>query len=100
MVAHMRASLFLTNHSLVLIQIWREPDITVRAIAEQVGITERATHRIIRDLMARGCVVRRREGRKNHYVIHDNIPMRHPLVARFQIGELLKALGGTPGRSR
>jgi DNA-binding MarR family transcriptional regulator len=95
---HIAPSMFLTNHALVLIQIWREPDLTVRAIAERVGITERATFRILGDLLERGCVQRRREGRRNHYVVQDNVRMRHPLVADYEISELLKALGGVQGR--
>jgi len=94
-----KPSMFLTNHALVLIQIWREPDLTVRAIAESVGITERATFRILKDLLARGCVTRRREGRRNHYVVQESVRLRHPLVAEYEISELLKALGGAQGHS-
>jgi DNA-binding IclR family transcriptional regulator len=94
-----KPSMFLTNHALVLIQIWREPDLTVRAIAESVGITERATFRILKDLMGRGCVARRREGRRNRYLVQHNVRLLHPLLADYEIGELLKALGGVQGRS-
>src|SRR5438876_3289257 len=93
----LKPSMFLTNHSLVLIQIWRAPNLTVREIADRVGITERATFRILTDLMRRGCVERLREGRKNHYLVHPHTKMRHPLVARFEISALLNALGGDPG---
>ncbi len=89
--------MFLTNHALVLIQIWREPDLTVRLIAERVGITERATFRILTELMERGCVERRRVGRNNAYLVRGNVPMQHPLLARYEIIELLNALGGEPG---
>ena len=92
-----KPSMFLTNHALVLIQIWREPDITVRVIAERVGITERATFRILTDLMERGCVERRRVGRNNAYLVRGNVHLRHPLVSSVEISELLKALGGAPG---
>jgi len=90
--------MFLTNHALVLIQIWREPDLKIATIAERVGITERATLRIVKALVARGCLVSRREGRRNHYEVCADIPLRHPLIARYQISELLNALGGEPGR--
>ena len=50
--------MFLTNHALVLIEIWREPDLTVKAISERVGITERATPRILRGLT--DCALTRR----------------------------------------
>jgi DNA-binding MarR family transcriptional regulator len=80
---------FLTNHALVLIQVWRSPDITVRALAERVGITERATLRIIAELSEAGYVVRRRIGRNNHYSVSDKQSMRHPLVRQIGIDRLL-----------
>jgi len=92
--------MFLTNHALVLIQIWREPDLTIKAIAERVGITERATHRILKGLMNRGCVTSHREGRRNRYVVRTDVPLRHPLIAQYQIRELIDALGGQPGKTR
>jgi len=90
-------SMFLTNHALVLIQIWREPYLTIRAIAERVGITERATHRILKALSDRGCIEARREGRRNRYLVLGDMQMRHPLLAEHQIIELLQALGGERG---
>ena len=89
--------MFLTNHALVLIQIWREPDMQIKTIAERVGITERATHRILKALIARGCVESRRAGRRNHYVVRGDIPLKHPLLARHQIIELLQAMGDEVG---
>ena len=91
--------MFLTNHALVLIQIWREPDLTIKAISERVGITERATHRILKGLTDRGCVESRREGRRNRYLVRTDVHLRHPLVAQYQIRELLDALGGKAGKS-
>ncbi len=88
--------MFLTNHALVLIQIWRAPNLTVKAIALHVGITERATLRILRDLTDRHCIEVRRVGRNNHYVVRADVHMRHPLVAHHTIRELLQALGDGP----
>ncbi len=83
---------FLTNHALVLLQVWRSPDITVRTIAERVGITERATLRIIAELSDAGYLTRRRIGRNNHYSVSDTQHMRHPLVAEFGIERLLNLI--------
>lgn len=60
---------FLTNHAHVLIQIAREPRSTVREIAVEAGITERATHSVLSDLREDGIVVATREGRRNTYHI-------------------------------
>ena len=45
---------FLTNHTQVLLCISRAPDVRLRDVAEQVGITERAAQRILADLVEAG----------------------------------------------
>ena len=60
---------FLTNHAHVLIQIARDPRSTVREIAVEAGITERATHSVLADLREDGLVMATREGRRNVYHI-------------------------------
>ncbi|MCC5951467.1 MAG: winged helix-turn-helix transcriptional regulator [Acidimicrobiia bacterium] len=90
---------FLTNHSHVLVCIADEPDIRGRDIAERVGITERAAQAIVADLVEAGYVTRTRHGRRNHYQIHPDAPLRHPLEDSHTIGELLTTLGRlTPKR--
>ena len=44
---------FLTNHAHVLLCVAHEPQIRLREIADAVGITERAAHRIIAELEER-----------------------------------------------
>ncbi len=85
---------FLTNHAHVLLCIARDPGIRLREVAAQVGITERAAQRIVAELVEAGYLTREREGRRNHYEVHDALPMRHPLERRHEIGELLSLLGG------
>ena len=60
---------FLTNHPVVLIYITQHPESTVRAIAIGVGLTERATLAILRDLDDERLVDRHRAGRRNTYVV-------------------------------
>ncbi|KEF33464.1 MULTISPECIES: helix-turn-helix transcriptional regulator [Deinococcus] len=83
---------FLTNHTHVLLCLARRPDETLRRVAEQVGITERAVQRIVRDLEAGGVLVRTRQGRRNRYVVNPAVPLRHPLEAHHTVGELLALL--------
>lgn len=83
---------FLSNHAHVLVCIARDPDSTLRGIAEHVGVTERAVHRIVTELEAAGAITRVREGRRNHYEIATDTPLRHPLEAERTIGDLLAAL--------
>lgn len=91
---------FLTNHAHVLICVARDPGVRLRDVAERVGITERATQGIIGDLVAAGYVDRRRVGRRNHYSVREDLPLRHPLERQHQIGDLLDLLSvevGSPG---
>lgn len=83
---------FLTSHAHVIIAIHEDPTLRTRDIAAAVGITERATQRIIADLEADGYITRTREGRRNRYVVHAAAHLRHPLNRRHEIGELLAAL--------
>ena len=66
--------------------------------AEQVGITERAVQSIVGDLEESGALTRIREGRRNRYEIHDDIPLRHPLESPATIHDLLTL--AKPGRKR
>ena len=61
---------FLTNHALVLIFVVRHPGATVREIAAGVGVTERATLEILRQLGEDHIVERTREGRRNTYAVN------------------------------
>jgi predicted transcriptional regulator len=87
---------FLTNHAHVLICVAHDPNIRLRDIAAAVGITERAAHRILSELVEDGYVLRERQGRRNFYQVVEGLPMRHPLVQERQIGELLEVLVGQP----
>ena len=91
---------FLTNHAHVLLCIERDPDSRTRDIAEQVGITERATQRILGDLIADGYVARTKVGRRNNYKINPRGHLRHPVLRDLSIGPLIEVLttDGQPKR--
>ena len=83
---------FVTNHTQVLLCIARDPDVRTRDIAQMVGITERATQRIVADLVEAGFVTVERVGRRNRYAINRETAMRHEAQAGHLIGELLDVL--------
>jgi len=83
---------FLTNHAHVLICVARDPGARLRDIADAVGITERATHRILSELVDAGYVLREKEGRRNRYEVVADIPLPHPLVRQRELGDLLQVL--------
>jgi predicted transcriptional regulator len=99
---------FLTNHAHVLLRVARDPQSRARDIAEQVGITERATQRILADLIADGYITRNKIGRRNLYKVNPEGYLRHPGLRDLSIGSLIEVLNGdgqpkppqTPRQSR
>ena len=83
---------FLTNHSHVLLCIADDPDVRLRDVASQVGITERATQRIVAELEDAGYLSHEKVGRRNRYEVHTDLPLRHPLEDHLEIGALLRVL--------
>ena len=83
---------FLTNHAHVLVCVARDPGIRMRDIAGAIGITERAAHRIVSELVTEGYLLRERQGRRNHYQVKAKLPLRHPLVGEHEVGDLLQLL--------
>jgi DNA-binding MarR family transcriptional regulator len=81
---------FLSNHTQALLCIVRDPDIRFRDIAQMVGITERATQRIVADLIQAGYLEREKIGRRNRYHLKTDRKMRHAAQANYEIGELLQ----------
>lgn len=65
----------------------------MRQVAEAVGITERAVHRIISELETAGYLGRTKVGRRNSYEVQADLPLRHPIEALSNVSEIL-ALGG------
>ena len=83
---------FLTNHAHVLVCVAHDSGIRLRDIAAAVGITERAAHRILSELVEEGYVLREREGRRNRYQVK---PRASPAASPFpgaEVGDLLKVL--------
>ncbi|AWN22953.1 ArsR family transcriptional regulator [Deinococcus irradiatisoli] len=83
---------FLTNHSHVLLCLAAGQADTLREVAQQVGITERAVQRIVSDLELAGVVKRERDGRRNRYLINGDLPLRHPVEAHRHVRDLLALL--------
>lgn len=88
----------MTNHAHVLLSLASSPGATLREVAEQVGITERAAHRIVTELEQEGALTRFRDGRRNQYEIRLDFPLRHPLEQHCTVGQLLKMV--SRGRNR
>lgn len=83
---------FLSNHAHVLFLICGHPDMRMRDIASQVGITERAVQRIVHDLVDEGYLDVEKRGRRNHYTPILDAHLRHPLEEQITIGDMLHAM--------
>ncbi|MGI8517552.1 MAG: helix-turn-helix transcriptional regulator [Acidimicrobiia bacterium] len=91
---------FVTNHLLVLLCISENQDVRMIDVAERLGITERAVQGIVGDLDGAGYLVRERVGRRNHYRIHEDLPLRHLETQHRQLGDLLRLLGADKKKGR
>jgi DNA-binding IclR family transcriptional regulator len=91
---------FLTNHSHVLLCLAQAPDARLRQVADQVGITERAVQRIVRELEDGGYLKRTKEGRRNRYEIDASLPLRHPIERHCQLADLVGMVHGRSTRQR
>ncbi len=80
----------LSNHGHVLVCLSRGPEARLRDVAIDVGITERAVQKIVRDLQDAGMISVTKHGRRNRYRIHPKVSMRHALEADCTVKDLLK----------
>lgn len=76
---------FLSNHTHVLICIAQQPDVRLSDVAKKVGVSERAVHRIVHELIDEGYLSVTKEGRCNVYDIDLEQPLRHPLESHHHI---------------
>jgi Mn-dependent DtxR family transcriptional regulator len=87
---------FVTNHAHVLEEIYTDPTARLRDIAANVGITERTAAHIVNDLEAAGYLTKTRNGRRNHYEVHGDLPLRHPKHRHRTVGDLIRFLEERP----
>ncbi len=91
---------FLSNHTHVLVCLAADGAQTLREVAARVGVTERAVQRIVAELEEGGVLERQRDGRRNTYRIHADVPLRHPLEAHCRIGDLIGLVVGPAAKAR
>ncbi len=79
-----------SNHGHVLVCLARDPQARLRDVAADVGITERAVQKIVRDLQDGDMISVTKNGRRNCYRIHKKQNLRHKLEAGCKLNDLLK----------
>lgn len=80
---------FFTNHAHVLVCLAGDPEMRLRDVGVEVGITERAVQKIVSELEAGGVLERERQGRRNVYRILGDLPLRHPLESHCTVDGLV-----------
>jgi DNA-binding MarR family transcriptional regulator len=83
---------FVTNHAHVLACIAADPTARLRDIAVTVGITERSVADIVGDLEEAGYITKKRDGRRNRYEVHGELPLRHPQHHHHTVAALITFL--------
>lgn len=89
---------FLSNHGRVLLCIAHDPEVRLRDIAAELGVTERSAYGIVNDLTKAGYIVKERDGRRNRYQIEHHLPLPEATDRNQAIGEVLGVLAGTGPR--
>lgn len=82
----------ISNHGVALGVLARDPHVTVREVAQAVGVTERSATNLLRDLRDAGFVDVRRVGRRNVYSVNYEQQLRRDGYVESTVGELLAAL--------
>jgi hypothetical protein len=80
---------FLTSHAKILLAVHRDPEIRMRDLAIQVGVTERRAQEIVSELVAAGFLERERVGRHNRYMVRADLRVRHPDWGEHNLGDVL-----------
>ena len=81
-----------SNHGHVLVCLARDSDARLRDVAADVGLTERAVQKIVRDLQAGGMISVSKHGRRNRYRIDNQQTLRHDLEAHCTLGALVELI--------
>ncbi len=83
---------FFSNYGHVLVCLAKNRESRLRDVAVEVGITERAVQKIVRDLQEAGFLTVSKQGRCNRYRINNRKALRHSLESQCTVGRLLSLI--------
>jgi DNA-binding MarR family transcriptional regulator len=78
---------FLTSNAEVLLCISSDPEIRIRDLAREVGITERRAQGIVSELVETGYLTRERIGRRNRYRVERSSTLADRLDAIAELAD-------------
>jgi hypothetical protein len=87
---------FFSNYGHVLVCLARNSEARLRDVALQVGITERAVQKIVKDMQDAGILMVTKQGRCNRYRINKRKSLRHGLESHCNVGKLLALVAVKP----
>ncbi|MEE8495035.1 MAG: hypothetical protein V3S21_01030 [Xanthomonadales bacterium] len=79
----------MSNYGHVLVCLSRNNQARLRDVAFEVGITERAVQKIVRDMQDAGFITISKQGRCNRYRLNKRKSLRHGLESHCSVGKLL-----------
>jgi len=85
-----------SNHGHVLVCLAHDSETRLRDVAADVGLTERAVQKIVRDLQESGMITISKHGRRNRYHIDNKKTLRHNLEAHCTLGALVDLIINEP----
>ena len=85
-----------SNHGHVLLYLAGHTEARLRDVAEQVGITERAVQKIVRELQDDGYLTVNKHGRCNRYRLNARRALRHPIEAHCTVAKLVALILRSP----
>ena len=80
---------FFSNYGHVLVCLSRNNEARLRDVAIEVGVTERAVQKIVKDLQDAGFITVSKQGRCNRYWLNRRKSLRHGLESHCNVGKLL-----------
>ena len=89
-----------SNHGHVLFCLARNPESRLRDVAADVGITERAVQKIVRDLQDSGMVSVTKNGRRNSYRIDTKKSPLNEIESSCTLKDLIKVVNKGEGSGR
>lgn len=90
---------FFSNHGHVYFLLALNENITLREVANEVGVTERTVLGIVQDLETEGYLKRKKVGRSNRYTIVSHKRLRHSLESNVRLKDLIDLIKKTHSNS-
>ena len=81
-----------SSHGAILFYIAVCPDCTIKEIAEAMSLTPRAVWGVIGALRRQGMLLVRNEGRRHHYTVNLDAPLRHPVLVGYTLRDVMSEI--------